>query len=344
MMEDPRSGLRDDRANTPGNIDVDAVDDDNNEDDEYDEENEEDLRDDEIVSFVRDLPVYDENGEEIPESDLYWEDAEFDPHDASNDWEYDDADDSDDEPGDDTDDDNSNDAYSWQEEILGHKLQRPKAPPKIDPSQLTVPQDNRSAAERRKRVSKAVREEALRRLEEAARTTADFQMLTRTYNKEGQSRMRRERRYETPSEGPCKNTKRTFDGAIFPRWLDSPVQRQMNRGQFDDYLADCYFTMHDLTAKEHLRSLILQLKPEHREIVFFLYIRLYSAQLLAKLRGQTDRNIRKVRDTVRRKLWRLLYAALTELQKQGVSLTHQEQKFLKTYVPGKKEAEDDKPV
>ena len=317
---------------------IDEIDDDEIEEDD-------DLQDDETVSFIRDLPVYDENGEEIPESELSWENAEVDPHDASHDWEYDDEDDRDDDPDDDADDeDDLNDEYTWQEEILGHKLQRPKGLQKIDQSQLTVPQDNRSAAERRKRVSKAVREEALRRLEEAARTTADFQLLTQTYDREEQSRMRKERRHENLSEDPYVKTKHIFDGIIFPRWLGTPLQRQLNRGQFDDYLADCYFTMHDLTAKEHLRSMILQLKPEHREIVFFLYIRLYSAQLLAKLRGQTDRNIRKVRDTVRRKLWRLLYAALTELQKQGVSLTHQEQQFLKTYVPRKKEAEDDEPV
>ena len=312
-------------------------------DEEIDEDD--DLQDDEIVSFIRDLPAYDENGEEIPESELAWEDPEVDPHDASHDWEYDDEDDSDDDPDDDADDDDDlNDEYTWQEEILGHKLQRPKGQPKIDQSQLTVPQDNRSAAERRKRVSKAVREEALRRLEEAARTTADFQLLTQTYDREEQSRMRKERRHENLSEDPCAKTQQTFDGTIFPRWLGTPVQRQLNRGQFDDYLADCYFTMHDLTAKEHLRSLILRLKAEHREIVFFLYIRLYSAQLLAKLRGQTDRNIRKVRDTVRRKLWRMLYAELTEMQQRGASLTHQEQKFLKTYVSKKKEAEDDEPV
>lgn len=170
-------------------------------------------------------------------------------------------------------------------------------------------------------------------------------MITQTYDREEQSRMRKERRHEQLSGEPVTKTKKTFEGAIFPRSLDTPLQRQLNHGQFDDYLADCYFTMHDLTAKEHLRGLILRLKPEHREIIFFLYIRLYSAQLLAKLRGQTDRNIRKVRDVVRRKVWRMLHAELIKLQEQGIPLTHQEQKFLDTYVPPqRKKAEDEESV
>ena len=182
-------------------------------------------------------------------------------------------------------------------------------------------------------------------MEEAARTTADFQLITQTYDREEQSRMRKERRYEDLTGDLDMKFRHTIDGIIFPRWLNKPVIRQINRGQFDDFLADCYFTMHDLTSKFYLRDLILKLKPEHLEIVFFLYIRLYSPQLLAKLRGQTDRNVRKVRDTVRRKIWRMLYDALTDLQKIHVPLTHQEQQFLKEYTPPVRGgAEDDESV
>ncbi len=53
-----------------------------------------------------------------------------------------------------------------------------------------------SASEYRKRIAQSVREEALRRLELSARTTAEFQTLVHWYDREEQSRMRRERRYE----------------------------------------------------------------------------------------------------------------------------------------------------
>ncbi|MBQ8314047.1 MAG: sigma-70 family RNA polymerase sigma factor, partial [Clostridia bacterium] len=83
----------------------------------------------------------------------------------------------------------------------------------------------------------------------------------------------------------------------------------------------------------------------HKEILFFLGIRLYTTQKLADLRGQTERNIRKVRDTVQRRIYRKLYTALTELQKSGDKLIHLEQDFLRDYTPPKRRhSSDEEPV
>ncbi len=65
-------------------------------------------------------------------------------------------------------------------------------------------------------------------------------------------------------------------------------------------------------------------------------VRLYSTQKLADLRGQSERNIRKVRDTVRRRIHRKLYEALMELAKSGGELIHMEQDFLRAYMPTKR--------
>ena len=94
--------------------------------------------------------------------------------------------------------------------------------------------------------------------------------------------------------------------------------------------------MHDLTDRSHLREIVMNLKLDHKEILFFLGIRLYPTQKLATLRGQTERNIRKVRDTVRKRIHRKLYAALMELQNNGDELIHLEQDFLRTYTPLKR--------
>lgn len=89
--------------------------------------------------------------------------------------------------------------------------------------------------------------------------------------------------------------------------------------------------MHDLTAKDYIREIVMNLKLEHKEILYFLGIRLYSAKKLAELRGQTDRNICKVRDVVRRKIHKKLYAALLAQRERGASLTLQEKEFMKAY-------------
>ena len=75
----------------------------------------------------------------------------------------------------------------------------------------------------------------------------------------------------------------------------------------------------------------MNLKLEHKEILFFLGIRLYSPKKLTSLRGQTDRNVRKVRDVVRRKIQRKLYAVLVTRKQNGASMTLQEKEFLAQY-------------
>ena len=270
---------------------------------------------------MRDMVFYDDDGNEIPDEELPWSSyaKEPDPCDDSQDWVYQDD-------GDGT------------EDVSDVPLQTEKV--------LIGQEDTRSAAERRKRVAQSVREEALRRLELSARTAAEFQSVVSWYDREEQSRMRRERRYEslrgdTPVEYLVPD-----EGGIVPHSMSCPTFRQICRGEFDDLLCNCLFRMHDLTDRDHLRQIVMNLKQDHKEILYFLGIRLYSPQQLALLREQTERNIRKVRGTVQRKIHKKLFAALTELAKESGELTHQEQAFLKEYKPTQRRcaSHDGKPV
>ena len=74
-----------------------------------------------------------------------------------------------------------------------------------------------------------------------------------------------------------------------------------------------------------------ELSEEHKEILYFLSIRLYSTTRLAQMRGQSDRNIRKVRNTIRKKLQKKLYAHLCQMQDEGKSLTLRERQFVEEY-------------
>lgn len=74
------------------------------------------------------------------------------------------------------------------------------------------------------------------------------------------------------------------------------------------------------------------MKDEHKEIIYFLYLRLCSPQRVAAMRGQTDRNIRKVRDVALRKLRKKVYFALSKQVERGYPyLTLQEREFLEAY-------------
>ena len=253
------------------------------------------------------MPLYDDDGNEIPEEDLPWYNMpdELSSDDDTEDWS------ADDEP----------------EESL---------PPSKPDKRRRNADKARSSAELRKRIAQSIREEALRRLELSARTVSEFQVLVDCYDREEQSRMRRERRYEALRGNVPLESGAAPEGHLFPRSLSQPNFRQICRGEFDDYLCSCLFVMHDLTDRAHLREIVMNLKLDHKEILFFLGIRLYPTQKLATLRGQTERNIRKVRDTVRKRIHRKLYTALMELQNNGDEQIHLEQDFLRTYTPPKR--------
>ena len=270
---------------------------------------------------MRDMVFYDDDGNEIPDEELPWSSnaKEIDPCDDSQDWVY-------------------QDDGDGAEDVSDVPLQTEKV--------LIAPEDTRSAAERRKRVAQSVREEALRRLELSARTAAEFQSVVNWYDREEQSRMRRERRYESFRGDTPVEYLAPADGDIVPHSMSCPTFRQICRGEFDDLLCNCLFRMHDLTDRAHLRKIILGLKLDHKELIYFLGIRLYPTKLLADLRGQTERNIRKVRGTMQKKIHKQLYAALTELSDENAELTHQEQVFLKVYklTQRRQAAHDGKPV
>ena len=282
----------------------------NPEDDWYENDEEDDEEEAESdLEGIRSVPLYDDEGNEIPEDELPWNVApdEVDPNDASEDWQYDDADVEDDAP-----------------------VQNPEK------TKATIA-DDRPASERRKRVAQSVREEALRRLELSAHTTSDYQAVVSWYDREEQSRMRKERRYESLRGDTPLEYDALPDGDVLPGSMSQPTFKQICRGEFDDFLANCLFEMHDLTDKDHLREIVMNLKLDHKEIVYFLGIRLYPTKKLAALRGQSERNIRKVRDTVRRRIHRQLYEALSKQLLRRYAPTHQEQAFMKKYNPATKE-------
>ena len=178
--------------------------------------------------------------------------------------------------------------------------------------------------EGRKLLQRELREEALRRYEESARTVQDFKNIHATWDKLDANRERRERYHEllrgdVPIDYQVDYASTTF----VPRWRNDPMERQLLRGYF--------YEMHDLTTKEYLSQIIKGLKEEHKEIFYFLFLRQFSPQYLALMRGQTDRNIRKVRDTVLRKIRKKMNKQLLKMAKDGYRLGEREMQFLFNY-------------
>ena len=195
----------------------------------------------------------------------------------------------------------------------------------VRPLDLDIPEDPHGML---KREAKA---EALRRYEESAQTQDDFSKIVATWDKLDQNRERRERYNEVLRDERTLEYGRAGAGLIFPQWMMDATYRQLSRGNFLDYLFDCPYEMHDLIGKAYLRKIVESMKEDHKEIFFFLYLRQYSPQRLAAVRSQTDRNIRKVRDVILRKVRKKVYYELKRLNEHGYVMNDTEQDFYRRY-------------
>ena len=174
-------------------------------------------------------------------------------------------------------------------------------------------------------------EVAVERTSKAARTEEDFDVVIGELNRLDKNRRRRERYHEVLRGDVPLEYKATYDGLIFPLFLSDPKQRLLYNGQFLDILCDCPYEMHELTSNAFLAKMVKDLKVDHKELLYYLSLHLYSTTRLAAIRGQSDRNIRKVRDTYTRKLQKKLYHHLTQKRNSGMFLTLREKEFISLY-------------
>lgn len=174
-------------------------------------------------------------------------------------------------------------------------------------------------------------ETAVERTGQAARTEADFAVVIGELDRLDRNRQRRESYHEVLRGDVPLEYGKDRSGAIFPSWLSAPKYRLLCRGKFEGILHDCPYEMHNLTGNEFLSNAVRDLKPEHKELMYYLSLHLYSTTRLAQIRGQSDRNIRKVRDTYTRKLQKQLYQHLLEKRGAQASLTLREQGFIRLY-------------
>lgn len=189
------------------------------------------------------------------------------------------------------------------------------------------------AQKAKKKLVRDMKAEALLRMESAARSEKEFAAVQQVWDDRDKSRERWERLHEVlQGDAPPETVVDYANAVVVPLWLNDPTVRQLQRGHVLDYLFDCPYEMHDLTSMAYLRTIIEGTKEDHRELLFFLYLRLFSPQRVAAIRGQTDRNIRKVRDVAVRKLRKKVYKALKEQAERGrTSFTKQERDFMHEY-------------
>lgn len=174
---------------------------------------------------------------------------------------------------------------------------------------------------------------ALRRMEDAARTPADFDAIIRQWDKLDANRERKERYHEMLRNGmdyPL-DYGAAEDGVNFPANMNHAIAREIRKGDFLDAIFFCPFEIHQLVTEEYISEILADLKDEHKELLFLLAVCQYSTARIANIRDQSDRNIRKVRTTILKKLYKKVLAALMEKVKAGAPMTLEEKAFWKEY-------------
>ena len=168
-------------------------------------------------------------------------------------------------------------------------------------------------------------------MENAARTTADFQNVVSWWNRLDSNRERRERYHEVSRSGvdiPL-DYGATLDGEIIPYDVNDVLIKQIRKGDYIDAIFHCPFELDELVTDGDLSKILNKLSDNHKEIIFNNIVRGTSTKTLGEIREQSDRNIRKVRATAIKKIHKSLLRVLQSRKENGIPLTLNEKLLIK---------------
>ena len=199
------------------------------------------------------------------------------------------------------------------------QLERDEEPPQIDESPET------------RKLKRELEREALLRIENAARTTDDFKKVIAWWNRLDSNRERKERYHEISRSGldiPLDYGAK-LDGEIIPYDVNDVLIKQIRKGDYIDAIFHCPFELNELVTDGDLSKILDKLSDDHKEIIFNTIVRNMSTKALGDVRGQTDRNIRKVRATAIKKIHKSLLRVLQSRKENGIPLTLNEKLLIK---------------
>lgn len=173
---------------------------------------------------------------------------------------------------------------------------------------------------------------ALRRIEESARTEEDFRKVIRWWDKLDSNRERRERDHEKGrSDIPLEWGADEQYLSDRPSY-DTVLRRLMLAGDFLDFIFDHPETIHELVTDTDLSKILKELKPHLKNMLYYLFLHDHSAVEYAESIGQSDRNIRGIRNTALKKIRKLYSGILAYRQENSLPMTIDEKYFLENGV------------
>ena len=179
---------------------------------------------------------------------------------------------------------------------------------------------------------------ALRRIEESARTEDDFQKVIEWWDKLDENRERRERDHEIGrSTVPLEWGTDELCPSDRPSY-DMVLKTLLLAGDFLDLIFDSPKTIHELVTDADLSKILEELKPHLKNMLYYLFLRDYSAAEYADNIGQSDRNIRGIRETALKRIRKLYSGILAYRKENSLPMTLDEKYFLANGVRKKRKS------
>lgn len=163
---------------------------------------------------------------------------------------------------------------------------------------------------------------ALKRLEDGARTVSDFEEVIKEWDHLDSNRERKERYHEIGRENLDSKKDVAPLAIVIPAPINHAYWRQLMKGDFIDIISNCPNEMYNSLSDEDYSKIIYDLKDDHKELIYFLYLRDFTTNQLAALRNQSDRNIRGVRSTILRQIEKKVLMILVDRQEEDFPFTN----------------------
>ena len=180
------------------------------------------------------------------------------------------------------------------------------------------------------RTLRLVRKEKLRRLESGARTEKDFRMLVAEYDRIDANKQRGIEMTELPrGELPWEQEVSSLP-VIFPAWMNMPLERQLQKGNFIDAIFDCPYELRELVTNGFYSKQFDSLTLDQKFVAYFYFLRQWRTRRIATLKGSSPRAIRKIKSAVEANLQKPVYHYLLR-RAERAALTNTERAFLAEY-------------
>ena len=200
----------------------------------------------------------------------------------------------------------------------------------------------RDADPNKRMLLREAKREAMRRIEESARTEEDFKKVILIWNNVRIVANWRIEKNETGISFKLRKAEVTDDTKIIPPPFKHEWWKNLLRGQFLDVIFDCPHEIQELTSSRPGYLYTEELDETHKALLYYKAIRQWRSQRIAEDRRQTAENIRQVYNTMIENIGVKLYVHLSPRYHAGRPLTPRQYRFCAGYWDRESEVEKER--